>query len=88
MPGSLPPPAPRTSFLPSFFFSSVFYAYSHQALVDSAKKAGLLSAVFLAEDPFGRPVLLFRNTFIVTRLENDPDLNLGLVPWALPPLAA
>ena len=54
-------------------------------LVDGAKEAGALSGVFLAEDTFGRPVLLFRSPFVVQRLEQDPTLELGLVPWASPP---
>lgn len=55
------------------------------AAVDAAKKEGALTGAFYAEDPFGRPVLLFRNAYTVDRLDNDAGLGLGLQPWALPP---
>mmetsp|Transcript_23912 Transcript_23912/g.94864 ORF Transcript_23912/g.94864 Transcript_23912/m.94864 type:complete len:576 (-) Transcript_23912:160-1887(-) len=53
--------------------------------VDAAKAGGHLGAVFVVEDAWHRPVLLFRNGFTADRLEADQDLDLGLQPWALPP---
>ena len=55
------------------------------AKVDTARNAGHLPNVFQAQDVYGRPVLLFRSRFAVERLEADPDIDLGLSPWATAP---
>ena len=49
------------------------------------RDAGHLPNVFQAQDVYGRPVLLFRSRFAVERLEADPEIDLGLSPWATAP---
>lgn len=52
--------------------------------VDRADAAGKLHGVFMCQDAWGRPVLLFRNPWKVAQLENEVR-ELRLEPWALPP---
>jgi len=49
--------------------------------LEAAKAQGVLAAVYILEDKWQRPVLLFRNEFTAARLEDD----LQLKPWAQPP---
>lgn len=58
------------------------------AALDDAKRAGALASVFIAKDIWDRPVLLFRNAYTADRIQNDPELQLDLKPWALPPILA
>jgi peptide chain release factor 3 len=52
--------------------------------VNRADEAGKLHGVFMCQDRWERPVLLFRNPWKVTQLENEEEY-LRLEPWALPP---
>lgn len=52
--------------------------------VDRADAAGKLHGVFVAQDRWNRPVLLFRNPWKVSQLENEEGY-LKLEPWAMPP---
>ncbi|CAM9520200.1 unnamed protein product, partial [Chrysoparadoxa australica] len=52
--------------------------------VDKAEQDGKLFGVFQAKDQFGRPVLLFRNSWKLQSVQDEmPELQ--LVPWATPP---
>lgn len=52
--------------------------------VNQAEADGKLYGVFVCKDRWERPVLLFRNPWKVTQLQEDAK-NLILEPWAMPP---
>lgn len=53
-------------------------------LVDQAEKAGKLFGVYICQDRWQRPVLLFRNPWKITQLQEESK-ELQLAPWAMPP---
>ena len=52
--------------------------------IEKADADGKLFGVHVAKDRWERPVLLFRNPWKVTTLNEDADY-LEMVPWAMPP---
>jgi peptide chain release factor 3 len=52
--------------------------------VDRAEAAGKLHGVFVCQNRWGRPVLLFRNPWKVSQLTEEVKY-LELEPWAMPP---
>lgn len=52
--------------------------------IDRAEKDGKLFGVYVCQDRWNRPVLLFRNPWKVTQLDNE-EKYLELEPWAMPP---
>ncbi len=54
------------------------------AAVERADAAGKLYGVFICQDRWGRPVLLFRNPWKVAQLTTELTY-LDLQPWAMPP---
>lgn len=52
--------------------------------VDKADKDGKLFGVYICQDRWQRPVLLFRNPWKLTQLAEEAKY-LSLEPWAMPP---
>ncbi len=52
--------------------------------VEEAEKAGKLFGVNVCQDRWQRPVLLFRNPWKITQLQEEVK-QLPLAPWAMPP---
>lgn len=52
--------------------------------VDKADAEGKIFGAMQCKDRFGRPVLLFRNQFKITQVEQDAP-SLELVPWMMAP---
>lgn len=51
--------------------------------VDKADKDGKLFGIMIVKDRWNRPVLLFRNPWKISQLDNEEEY-LKLVPWAMP----
>jgi peptide chain release factor 3 len=52
--------------------------------VTIAEEKGLLYGVYIVKDRWNRPVLLFRNPWKVTQLQEEAGY-LKMEPWAMPP---
>lgn len=57
------------------------------AAVERAEADGKLFGVYVVQDRWQRPVLLFRNPWKVTQLADEAKY-LAMEPWAMPPVDA
>lgn len=65
-------------------FSIARWAGGDWGAVDSAESVGKLHGVYICQDRWNRPVLLFRNPWKVEQLTSE-EKQLNLEPWAMPP---
>ncbi len=53
--------------------------------IEKAEADGKLFNVYICKDRWGRPVLLFRNPWKVTSLQEEAPY-LKMEPWSMPPM--
>lgn len=73
------------AYLEPLDFTMARWAGGEWPAVHSAETAGKLHGVYICQDRWARPVLLFRNPWKVEQLNSDVK-ELQLEPWSKPPI--